>query len=215
MFTKRGKYRSRTFFSKLHIVRIHHIRVRDCKYPLTFHIRVYEIASTHSHFTYESTRLQVPTHISHTSLRDCKYPLTFHIRVYEIASTHSHFTYESTRLQVPTHFTYESASTHSHFTYESTRLQVPTHISHTSLRYCKYPLTFHIRVRDCKYPLTFQNVYQVIVTTLDLNHLAEKRLLKYSRTSNSGHFYRQGQVAVIGRWPLFRGLLQIWESVWD
>ena len=22
-----------------------------------------------------------------------------------------------------------------------------------------------------------------------------------SRTSNSGHFYRQGQVAVIGRWP--------------
>ena len=29
----------------------------------------------------------------------------------------------------------------------------------------------------------------------------------YSRTSNSGHFYRghQGQVAVIERWPLFRG----------
>ena len=38
---------------------------------------------------------------------------------------------------------------------------------------------------------------------------------KYGRTSNSGPFYCQGQVAVIGRWPLFKGLLQIWESVWD
>ena len=30
----------------------------------------------------------------------------------------------------------------------------------------------------------------------------------YSRTSNSSHVYHQGQVAVIGRWLLFRGLLQ-------
>ena len=37
------------------------------------------------------------------------------------------------------------------------------------------------------------------------------KVSEYSRTSNSGHFYRQGQVAVTGRWPLFRGLLQIFS----
>ena len=46
------------------------------------------------------------------------------------------------------------------------------------------------------------------------------QIQKYSRTSNSGHFYRQGQVAVIGRWPLlgggrFQRCTTIWESVWD
>ena len=41
------------------------------------------------------------------------------------------------------------------------------------------------------------------------------RILKINLEIQLNLFYRQGQVAVIGRWPLFRGLLQIWESVWD
>ena len=41
-----------------------------------------------------------------------------------------------------------------------------------------------------------------------INTTTSYSLSEYSRPSNSGHFYRQGQVAVIGRWLLFWGLLQ-------
>ena len=74
--------------------------------------------------------------------------------------------------------------------------------------------------------------YAVQVAACALYEKVKRSICKFtiriesSRTSNSGHFYRQGQVAVIGRWPLLGGgrywevaaiqrFTTIWESVWD